>query len=70
MNTYQEGQPVKHEQDGEGTIVASDEERTSIDFVEHGTKKFVTSLVVLEPSQESPRPRAAKARRSSRRRGK
>jgi predicted secreted protein len=51
---YEEGQNVKHQQYGLGTILASDEERTSIEFVEHGTKKFVSSMVVLELTDEKP----------------
>lgn len=62
--TYEEGQQVKHQQYGLGTILASDEERTAIDFVEHGTKKFVTSMVVLEFTDEQPAKKAKKARRT------
>lgn len=51
---YQEGQQVRHELFGLGTIVETDEDRTSIDFVEHGPKKFVTSMVVLEITDEQP----------------
>ncbi len=63
---YEEGQQVKHGQYGLGTIVASDEDRTSIDFAEHGPKKFVTSLVTLEITDEQPKRkprRSSKARR-------
>ncbi|MGH8630803.1 MAG: hypothetical protein ACREU7_08565 [Burkholderiales bacterium] len=48
ITVYEEGQQVRHQQYGAGTILASDEDRTSIDFSDHGTKKFVTSMVVLE----------------------
>lgn len=51
---YEEGQQVRHELFGLGTIVETDEDRTSIDFVEHGPKKFVTSMVVLEITDEQP----------------
>lgn len=64
--TYEEGQQVKHQQYGLGTILASDEERTSIDFVEHGTKKFVTSMVVLEITDEQPEKKAKKPSRARR----
>lgn len=60
---YEEGQHVKHGQYGLGTILASDEERTAIDFVEHGTKKFVTSLVVLELTDEQVQRKKKPARR-------
>ena len=66
MRAYEEGQVVKHGQYGLGTIVASDEERTSIEFVEHGTKKFVTSMVVLELSDERPAKKASKKSRARR----
>lgn len=59
---YEEGQHVKHGQYGLGTILTSDEERTAIDFVQHGTKKFVTSLVVLELTDEQPEKKAKKPR--------
>jgi len=64
--TYEEGQHVKHGQYGLGTILASDEDRTAIDFVQHGTKKFVTSLVVLELTDEQPAKKAKKAARARR----
>jgi len=63
---YEEGQQVKHGSYGLGTIVESDEERTSIDFVEYGPKKFVTSMVILEVTDEQPPKK--KGRRNSRRR--
>lgn len=66
MMTYEEGQGVKHSQYGLGTILASDEDRTSIDFVEHGTKKFVTSMVVLELTDERPAARPRRTRRARR----
>jgi hypothetical protein len=62
--TFDEGISVKHGQYGLGTIVTSDEDRTTIDFVEHGTKKFVTSLVVLEETDEVVPRKAAKPRRA------
>lgn len=68
MNNYEEGQVVKHGQYGLGTILASDEDRTSIDFYDHGTKKFVTSMVELEISEDQPKPK--KSRKSARRRTK
>ncbi|MFQ5926570.1 MAG: hypothetical protein ACE5MH_03955 [Terriglobia bacterium] len=50
MKGYKVGQQVKHNQYGLGTILRSDEDRTAIDFVDHGGKLFVTSLVKLEPA--------------------
>jgi hypothetical protein len=69
-SVYEEGQQVKHGNYGLGVIVESDEERTSIDFVDHGPKKFVTSMVVLEITDEQPPKGKRRARRSSGRRTK
>jgi predicted secreted protein len=65
--TYEEGQQVRHEQYGLGFIVESDEDRTSIDFLDHGPKKFVTSMVTLEITDEQPKrkPRKSRARKTS-----
>lgn len=63
--TFDEGVNVKHQLYGLGTIVESDEDRTTIDFVEHGTKKFVTSIVVLEETDEAV-PRKSRAKRARR----
>ncbi len=41
-------QRVRHNSYGTGTIVHSDEQRTSVQFDEHGLKKFVTRIVQLE----------------------
>ncbi len=54
MRALGEGQYVKHFQYGYGVITESDAERTTIDFDLHGIKKFVTSLVVLEPASGTP----------------
>ena len=66
MSNYSTGQQVKHERYGFGTVVASDEERISIRFDDHGEKKFVKSIVVLERSDREPPPqkksRARKAK--------
>ena len=67
ITTYEEGLQVKHQQYGLGTIVTSNDERTSIDFVEHGTKKFVTSMVVLEITEDQPERKPAKKARARRR---
>jgi hypothetical protein len=62
ITVYEEGTQVKHPQYGVGTIVTSDEDRTSIDFHDHGTKKFVTSMVVLEITEDQPPKKAKRAR--------
>jgi hypothetical protein len=52
-----EGQYIKHAQYGLGVILESDEDRTSIEFDEHGTKVFVTNILVVEPADGAPPPR-------------
>jgi hypothetical protein len=51
-----EGQTVKHETYGLGIVTASDQERTAIDFDDHGPKLFVTSIMVAELIGEAPAP--------------
>jgi hypothetical protein len=57
-----EGQYIKHFQYGFGVVAESDAERTSIDFDLHGLKKFVTSLMVVELSDEKP-PKRSRTKR-------
>src|SRR5712692_9125957 len=63
MKALAEGLYVKHFQYGCGVITASDAERTSIDFDLHGPKKFVTSLMVVEPAEGTPPKRPRTKRR-------
>ena len=53
------GQYIRHAQYGLGVITETDGDRTSIDFDVHGMKKFVTTMMVLEPAEGTPpkRPR-------------
>lgn len=44
MQVLEEGQTVRHDQYGIGTVTASNSDRTTIDFDKHGVKKFVTSI--------------------------
>lgn len=62
MKALPEGQYIKHFQYGCGVITESDSERTSIDFDLHGMKKFVTSMMVVEPAEGTP-PKRARAKR-------
>jgi hypothetical protein len=62
MKALAEGKYVKHFQYGCGVITESDEDRTSIDFDQFGMKKFVTSLMVVEPAEGTP-PKRARAKR-------
>jgi hypothetical protein len=57
-----EGLYIKHFQYGLGVVTDSDSERTSIDFDLHGPKKFVTSIMVVEPAEGTP-PRRSRSKR-------
>jgi hypothetical protein len=63
MRALAEGLYIKHFQYGCGVVTESDAERTTIDFDLHGIKKFVTSLMVVDPAEGTP----PKRRRASRR---
>lgn len=64
MQVLSEGQYIKHELYGFGVVMHSDPERTTIDFDEHGTKKFVTGLMKAELVGDAPaRPARPKRRR-------
>ena len=58
MQVLIEGQTIRHTQYGLGTITESNNERTSVDFDDHGMKKFVTSIwsaeLIGEPPAERP----------------
>jgi len=60
-----EGLYIKHFQYGCGVVTQSDVERTTIDFDTHGVKKFVTSMMVVEPVEGVP-PKRSGSRRSKR----
>jgi hypothetical protein len=53
-----EGQTIRHQQYGVGAVTESNTERTTIDFDDHGVKKFVTSMwtaeLIGEPPTEKP----------------
>jgi hypothetical protein len=57
-----EGQTIRHEQYGIGTVTESNTERTTIDFDNHGLKKFVTSIWVAELVGEPPADRPTRRR--------
>ena len=65
MRALPQGQYIKHFQYGFGVITQSDAERTTIDFDLHGIKKFVTSLMVVDPAEGTPpkRPRAKRSKK-------
>ena len=62
MAILEAGQYIKHLQYGCGVITESSSERTTIDFDAHGVKKFVTSLMVVEPADGVP-PKRRRAKR-------
>ena len=62
MKALAEGLYIKHFQYGCGVVTQSDMERTTIDFDAHGLKKFVTSLMVVEPAEGTPPKRSGSKR--------
>ncbi len=48
MKGFDKGDRVVHAQYGAGTLTDVNEHHTVIDFDEHGIRKFVTSIVILE----------------------
>jgi hypothetical protein len=66
MDPLLEGQKIKHELYGEGVVTESDEERTTIEFANHGVKKFVTSMMVCEVIGEAPKRKVRGRRRKAR----
>ncbi|MGA2511332.1 MAG: hypothetical protein ABSG27_14005 [Candidatus Acidiferrales bacterium] len=62
MQILSEGQTIRHDQYGLGTVTESNVERTTIDFDNHGVKKFVTSIWVAELVGEPPADRPVKRR--------
>ncbi len=62
MHVLSEGQTIRHTQYGLGTITESNNERTSVDFDDHGMKKFVTSIWVAELIGEPPADRPVRRR--------
>ncbi|HEV2341966.1 MAG TPA: hypothetical protein VGS15_09225 [Candidatus Acidoferrales bacterium] len=66
MQVLDAGQTVRHGQYGVGTVTESDSERTSVEFDDHGLKKFVTTLWTAEVVGEiAGRPKRPKRRRKS-----
>jgi hypothetical protein len=61
-----EGQTIRHEVYGIGTVTESNTERTTIDFDNHGTKKFVTAIWMAEVIGDAPADRPTPRRRGRR----
>jgi hypothetical protein len=62
VQTLVEGQAIRHDQYGLGIVTESNGERTTIDFDNHGMKKFVTSIWSAELIGEPPTERPTKRR--------
>ena len=62
MHVLSEGQTIRHDQYGLGTVTESNNDRTTIDFDSHGVKKFVTSIWIAELIGEPPADRPVKRR--------
>jgi hypothetical protein len=67
VQALQEGQTIKHEVYGLGIVTASDQERTAVDFDDHGPKLFVTSMMSAELIGEAPAtpPKTKRRRKAS-----
>jgi hypothetical protein len=57
------GARVAHAQYGAGTISATDDQYTVIEFDEHGSRRFVSRMVTLEPTTIPAPARVAAARK-------
>jgi hypothetical protein len=62
MEILRQSQYVKHGTYGLGVVVNSTADRTTIDFDQHGVKKFVTGLMVVELMAGAAPPRPSKSR--------
>ena len=63
MRSFAKGDRVTQPQYGAGTVTDVNERHTVIDFDEHGTRTFVTSMVSLESTAEPAPPRAKSAKK-------
>lgn len=58
------GQYIRHAKYGCGTIVARDDDRTTVDFDTAGLRKFVTSLASFEVAEgQAPKKKRAAVKR-------
>jgi hypothetical protein len=64
VKSLPKGQYIRHFQYGLGVITESNEQRTCIDFDIHGTKKFVTGLMMVDPAEGTP-PKRSRRKRSN-----
>ena len=69
MRVFSVGDRVSQPQYGAGTVAATNEYHTTIDFDEHGPRTFSTPVMKLERSTTvaPPRPKAARRKAAPRR---
>ena len=67
MEILRQAQYLRNAKYGLGVVTASNAERTTIDFDDHGEKKFVTGLMVVEllAGAAPNRPKAASTKRTT-----
>lgn len=65
MRLFTIGDRVSQPQYGAGTVAASNEYHTTIDFDEHGPRTFATPIVKLERSSTVAPPRSKPTRRKA-----
>ncbi len=69
MKPVRQGQCLRHDLFGIGIAASSNEERTTIDFYEHGRKTFVTGILaaelVADAPPKPPKPRGAGGRKTT-----
>jgi hypothetical protein len=63
--TLATGQWLRHERFGVGVTVESDEQHTTIEFEEHGSKKFVTRLLEVELTAARDTPLSRRRRKAA-----
>ncbi len=63
MRLFGKGDRVMQPQYGPGTIVTTDEQYTVVEFDNHGSRRFITTMVTLEATKEPAPARAAKRRK-------
>jgi len=63
MRLFATGKRITQPQYGPGTIISTDERYTVIEFDDHGRRRFITTMVTLEPTTVAAPERAATAAR-------
>lgn len=67
MRVFEVGQQVRDLKYGLGIVTGADEQYTTIKFDDHGLKKYITSLMQMEPvatgEAKPPKPRGVRTTR-------